>query len=336
MTNYAWVDGAGEILDRLYSGHFATYHFTEKLSDYMVWFAESLIRECSLTPESRILEIGCNSGRLLALFRELSGCSVAGVEPSKTFRAEWERQGLEVMNDYFSPATAEPLKKSEYDLIYFRHVFEHIPDPAPFIEAVSGLAGPKTRVVIEVPYLPTVIKRSRIENIGYSHLNYYCLQSIESLANRYGLTIFDHSLVETDGGSVVAHLKKGAPETTRTDSASVEEVSQFVDRIGAIRQQLQQELAEFPQGTVVGYGAGAKGQHLVHMLQLGNKISYIVDDTPELEHKLVPGTGLEIRSPASIGGEIQAVVNLVPTHAEAIREKVASQYKFIDPINGPI
>ena len=69
MVTYQWFDEASEVLDRLYSGHFATYYFTQKMSEYMSSFVKNLTTKYSLNKDSNILELGCNSGRMLNMFR---------------------------------------------------------------------------------------------------------------------------------------------------------------------------------------------------------------------------------------------------------------------------
>ncbi len=336
MVKYQWDEAAGAVLDRLYSGHFATYHFTQGMSDYMHWFVQNLVERYKLGGASSVLEIGCNSGRLLALFREQTGSTVLGVEPSGTFEDVWRQQGVEVINGYFGSELAKTLSDRTFDVIFFRHVFEHIPDPVAFFGSVAEICDDHTRVVIEVPYLLSVIDRKRIENISYSHLNYFSIKSINEIAKKFGLGITDFELVETDGGSIILHLQKGHTTAGEiVDDVSLQDVEQLVGNITDIKNELTNRLDQYDKQEVIGYGAGAKGQHLVHMLQLEGKVDYLIDDTPELDGKFVPGTTLEIRSPSRIdSSRVQAVVNLIPTHAQAIKEKVADRFEFIDPING--
>lgn len=334
MLSYRWHDEAAPVLDRLYSGHFATYHPTRAMSEYLQWFVADLSERYQLGADSSLLELGCNNGRLLNLFVHETGCTALGVEPSRTFASIWEDQGVEVINDYFSVELASQLQKRQFDVIYFRHVFEHIPDPCAFFAGVAALSGENTAVVIEVPYLKSVIERERIDNISYSHLNYYSLKSLGQIAGQHGLGIVDYQLVDTDGGSVIVHLKKGAGDTDITDQISRGDVEGLLGGIRRIKLELEEKLSNYSRKELIGYGAGAKGQHLIHVLGLEQRIDYVIDDTPELNGQYIPGTAIEIKSPSRVDPSvIKAVVNLVPTHAAAIREKVEPQFAFIDPIN---
>jgi len=335
MVKYQWFDEAEAILDRLYSGHFATYYFTKKMSEYMNSFIDSLSSKYNLNKDSSILELGCNSGRMLNMFREKINCTTLGVEPSKTFNSTWKDMNIEVINDYFGESVAETLKDKNFDLIYFRHVFEHIPDPVSFIKSVASVASNDSIVVIEVPYLASVINNKRIENISYSHLNYFTIQSIDAIATKYNFGIIDFQLVETDGGSIVVHLQKN--KTTNPDiidNITISNVSELVSHISNAKDLMLSNLGKYDKQEVIGYGAGAKGQHLLHILGLEEYVSYVIDDTPELKGSYIPGTSVEIKSLDQVDRNVvKAVINLIPTHAEAIKEKLAGQFEFIDPIN---
>ncbi len=335
MVTYQWFDDAGAVLDRLYSGHFATYYYTKKMSEYMDWFVSTLSTRYKLNQNSSILELGCNSGRMLRMFKEKVKCKVLGVEPSKTFRSAWEEQSIEVINDYFGESVAAKIKDENFDLIYFRHVFEHIPSPVSFFKYVASLGSRNTTIVIEVPYLLSVINNKRIENISYSHLNYFTIQSISKIAEKYNFGIIDYQLVETDGGSIILHLQRDITTSLDIiDKITISDVSELVSHISKAKEQLLFSIEKFSKEEIIGYGAGAKGQHLLHLLELEDHISYVIDDTPELEGQYIPGTSIEIKSPDQVDKNIvKAVINLIPTHAEAIKEKLADQYEFIDPIN---
>jgi SAM-dependent methyltransferase len=297
-----------------------------------------MTEKAELGQGKRVLEIGCNSGRLLELFHRNTGCEVLGIEPSKTFVTEWSDLGLPVINDYFGSSVIHQLPDEGFDLIFFRHVFEHVPDVKGFVEALSMVCRDDTLIAIEVPYLPTVIKKRRIDNISYSHLNYFSARSINEVAKMYGLQVNEYELVDTDGGSAIFYLSRSQGDASLEEEfVTSTELSELAEHVQSIRTGMQTALADFRSEDVVGYGAGAKGQHLIHMLGLEEHLSCVVDDTVGLHGTYVPGTRLEVLNPAEgIGLKTKAIVNLVPTHPEAIKSKIPSGVMFIDPINGTL
>ena len=94
------------------------------------------------------------------------------------------------------------------DYIIIRHVLEHIKNPKFFFKLLNKISNSETVMLIEVPYLVSIFKFKRFENISYSHLVHYNVKSMILLANSCGFFIFKYKLVKTDGGSIVFFLKK--------------------------------------------------------------------------------------------------------------------------------
>jgi 2-polyprenyl-3-methyl-5-hydroxy-6-metoxy-1,4-benzoquinol methylase len=88
-----------------------------------------------LSPESKILEIGCGEGWFL---RELSrrGFNVFGVEPSKTATEYARRSGLNVVQGTF-PEIEVP---GPFNAIIMSHVLEHIQDPIDLLRKLNNVA----------------------------------------------------------------------------------------------------------------------------------------------------------------------------------------------------
>jgi SAM-dependent methyltransferase len=334
MVCYKYAKDSETILDKLYSEHTATYYLNKQMNDYLLNFISDLVSQFKIGIQSSILEIGCNSGRLLALLKEKTHCSVIGVEPSKSFRELWMKLNLEVINDYFNSDTAKLLKIQKYDLIIFRHVFEHIPDPISFFKDVADLSDYGTTIVIEVPYFVQVLSQKRIDNISYSHLNYFTIKSISEIAKKFGMGIKSYKLVDSDGGSILLYIKKGikTPDSI-LDNVERAEILDFIKYIKIAENRLKQVIRDYKKDEIVGYGAGAKGQHLIHILNLEENLSFVVDDTPGYENMIIPGTRIKIQKSDKLKNKlIKIILNLAPTHSETLRSKIPEGKKFIEVI----
>ena len=88
-----------------------------------------------LSPQAKILEIGCGEGILL---KELNrrGFDTCGIEPSKTASASACESKLNVIQGYF-PVTEV---SGSFDAVVMSHVLEHIQEPIGLLKHVSKLA----------------------------------------------------------------------------------------------------------------------------------------------------------------------------------------------------
>jgi SAM-dependent methyltransferase len=116
------------------------------------------IRELSrLVTPGRILDVGCSTGRFLALARD-AGWEASGVElsplASSFARDKW---GLEVVTGQLADA---PFTRGSFDAITLHHVLEHIPDPKGFLAMeVLPLLRPGGVLVLEVPNFTSLESR---------------------------------------------------------------------------------------------------------------------------------------------------------------------------------
>lgn len=115
----------------------------ERKPDIAVFFPESLL-PVPLRPDSRILDVGCGTGRLLQIlhyygFTDLSGADAfiardiaypSGVRIKKASLAELE---------------------GKFDLIMLHHSFEHLPSPQDAIENIHRLLAHDGTALIRMP-----------------------------------------------------------------------------------------------------------------------------------------------------------------------------------------
>lgn len=325
---------ADNLLEKLYEEHESTQH--NESNPFFNSFAEKLCKDYELDNSKKVLEIGCNCGAFLKILRDKSGAEVLGVEPAKTMEKIWKKRNLDVINDYLNEESAEELTKyGPFDIIYLRHVYEHVDNPLDLIKYLVGLLDNNGSIVIEVPYLPSIIKFNRHENISYSHLHQYSIKSLSAIFSQFKMGLSNFDLVSNDGGSIIAYFKKDI----KTDKSLFEnnlkqDFKKFLSSGIRLKSLVRSNLTKYDGLNIAGYGAGAKGQHLIHVLELEKFLSNVIDDTPGIKGKYIPGTDIKIEdSDLLVNSDIDIVINLAPTHQKTIRKKVPSHIQLIDFIN---
>lgn len=331
-TKYKEYPGMDAILTRMYEQQEATYSQSIKISDYIENLAKELISKYSLTKDSSILEIGCNDGSLLYAFKMLLDCKLLGYEPSSQFKDIWKSHGLNVVNSFF-PSKEVTEIKSTFKVIVIRHVLEHISDVKNMIENISKLMDDSSVLIIEVPYLPTVLKNKRIENISHPHLNYFTIRSINEVVSKYNLGVADFKLVKTDGGSILLHIKKNIKtDVAILDTLKEQDFIELKEYIRTRKMTIDQILGKYKKGEVIGSGAGAKGPHLIHLFDLGRYMNNVLDVNSNFVGKYIAGTAVQIKLEDYTDDQLKAVINLAPTHSEKIKAVIPKHLAIIDII----
>jgi len=159
----------------------------DRLDEYMAMLAHHGVSS------GRVLDVGCNSGDLLYLFRK-RGWTVAGVEPSPG-PAHYARtqRSIQVWT-----GTIEDLPKHEgFDLVTLTHVLEHIADPRPVLARVRRALSPGGHVLIEVPNVADPClslwgRHYRPLCLG-DHVSFFSAKSLRTLVERCSFTVVDEA-----------------------------------------------------------------------------------------------------------------------------------------------
>lgn len=136
--------------------------------------------------DSRILDVGCGSGRLLHSFAEAGYSTLLGVDP-------FLEKDLVYPNGVTIRRCTIHALSGEFDLIMFHHSFEHIPDQDATLDKVRGLLSPNGWCVIRIP----VVDCEAWETYGTNwvqldaprHFFLHSKRSIRMLAERHGLAV---------------------------------------------------------------------------------------------------------------------------------------------------
>ncbi len=250
-----------------------------------------------------VLDVGCNDGLLLSLFRE-AGCDVLGVDPARNLRLYTDRIGIPVENAFWTGDFAAGLGR-KFDIITAQNVFAHVPDPSDFLAGCAACLNPGGVVLIEFPYCLELVARNAFDTVYHEHLSYFLVSSFARLVDRSPLYIADVTRSPIHGGSIRFTLRKGADRNTYLVDALIhvernlgmfdmKTYRRLRERVAWNRQRLRATIgSKRARGEkVVGYCAAAKG--VVALNYFGIDLDYVVDDTPLKQGKLIPGKSIPI------------------------------------------
>lgn len=276
---------------------------SKTLTDYFNWTTDYIL---SKVEAKNVLEIACNSGLLLEMFKD-RGLQCVGVDPAQNIRELSAARELDVYVDYWNKEFADKLlsERGKFDLILAFHVLPHVQDPNDFIASCVNVLSDNGTVFIQTSQCDMFVN-NEFDVIYHEHSSYFTGKSILKLARNHGLYV--SSIVKTD-----IHSKSFLFSLTRTpcDEAELnaliadetangiyteEKYHAFARKAEETKQKLLENLRRFRnEGYVlIGYGAAAKGNTLLNYIQL--ELDFIVDDNYLKWDYRTPGMNIPIRS----------------------------------------
>jgi len=148
-----------------------------------------------LNKSSRILDVGCGSGSMLYLLRDIGFSNLEGIDPNISKEIQY-KNGLKIKKQDISEV------EKPWDLILFNHSLEHIFNQQQTLNKVKELLSPGGVCIIRIPVISSFAwKTYGVDWVQIDAPRHFYLHSIESfkhLASLAGLNVFKISFDSTD------------------------------------------------------------------------------------------------------------------------------------------
>lgn len=190
----------------------SSYHYraalTKDVTDGMKDFVDELISIYPLKTPGNVLDIGCNDGSLLNIFRSKNFFTV-GVDPTDAILDQNNRIDHPV-KAYFDKTTSLYLKEKyqSFDFITFTNVFAHIENLDELCENLNRLVTSETVIAIENHYLGSIVDKKQFDTFYHEHPRTYSAKSFEYIAKKLDMRIKHISMPSRYGGNIRVFLSK--------------------------------------------------------------------------------------------------------------------------------
>jgi NDP-4-keto-2,6-dideoxyhexose 3-C-methyltransferase len=280
-----------------------------------------------------VLDIGCNDGTLLDSYQRVD-LDRLGFDPATNVTQSALEKGLDVVGDFFSYrafAAARPGRKAK--VVTSLAMFYDLEDPRRFVRDVAALLAEDGVWVLELSYLPFMLRSNAFDTICHEHLEYYLLRPIEWMLRRERLQIGRIEFNDINGGSFRLYVRKQAfgpvPEaaTAALDRVRRDEEALRLDGDRAfadfrravlkIKDDLLRLLAEIKAAgrSVYVYGASTKGNTLLQFCGIDRTmVVKAADRNPEKWGRRTLGTGIPIASEEEVRAEEPDFFLVLPWH----------------------
>jgi SAM-dependent methyltransferase len=306
-------------------------------------YCEMIVARLGLGRTSQVYEIASNDGYLLQHFLPF-GVPLLGIETAANVAEAARRKNVPTLVEFFGLDLARRLASRERraDLIIGNNVLAQVPDLNDFTAGMAELLAPEGVITLEFPHLERLIEENQFDTIYHEHFSYFSLVTMDRLARRHGLRIFDVEQLATHGGSLrvyLCHAAGGHVMSPRVNALlarereigfeDVRSYARFAAKVHRTKRQLLSFLIECKEkgAKICGYGAPGKGNTMLNYCGIGTDfIEFTVDRNPYKHGRYTPGMHIPIFPVSAIDEARPDYLLILPWN---LKDEIAQQMRHV-------
>lgn len=170
----------------------------EKRSSLSGDYYMEVIQQCrvrlNVGLRSRILDVGCGTGRLLANFYRVGFTNLLGADPFIDADLHYD-SGFRVLKQSIYEL------EGQFDLIILSHAFEHMPNPLEVLTRLRQLLKPGQYLIVAIPVVGAAWQKYGVDWGALDaprHLYLYSPSAFSALARKAGFDVADTVFASTE------------------------------------------------------------------------------------------------------------------------------------------
>ena len=244
-----------------------------------------------ISKKSKIVDIGCGFGAMLASLRNIGYENLYGVDPApKSSEQAFEQFGLNEIYLGTLSDVENSINLQDADVVCLMAVLEHLPDLRQDLKKLLDKLKPGTLILFEVPAVDLFdgIKGEPYGELSIEHIQFFSLLSMKNLLTSLGMNIIETELVQIsslNSGSLFIFAKiDSCYKSFKPESKSVMD-----EYLRNCKQKWIKAFSNLPDEPFLIYGSGSHSARLLANLnekQKQNLVS-VVDGNANLQGKKI-------------------------------------------------
>jgi hypothetical protein len=269
-----------------------------------------LTRLPGISTSSRIAGLTYKDDSTLGRLNRLGYAHTQRYDPVRDFGIADRLAGLETTQAVVDESLAKRLVEAHgrADLLIVRHVLEHAHNPSRFLSALAMLVADGGYLVLEMPDCVKFLRGLDYSFVWEEHITYFSAGTLRVLARRNGLretAIEAYPYPLEDSLVAVFQRSDAAVAVNPTSEALVESLrmaSAYASAFEDTKRRLNAYLGSVRnQGIRIAvFGAGHLAAKFLNLFALGDLVECVIDDNPNKQGLLMPGSRLPIVGSAAL------------------------------------
>lgn len=311
----------GELMYRNYWYRSGT---NQTMRDALADIAQKAETVMKLRSGDAVLDIGCNDGTLLGSYKTRDITKI-GFDPAENLAPLSRKIADHVIVGFFdakafrSDAVTAGVRPR---IVTSIAMFYDLENPRKFLNDIKEVMDKDGLWIVQMSWLPLMLREHELGNVCHEHLEYYSLQSFEYLLHSCAFEVVDVEVNDINGGSIRTYIRRtdadpnAFADTTYRQLAGkrVQELRDEERKLGLEHRKPYEEFAFWAERikndivsfireqvrhgkTVYVYGASTKGNTVLQYYGLdGSLIKAAAERNPAKWGRMTVGTHIPIIS----------------------------------------
>jgi SAM-dependent methyltransferase len=335
---------AREVFD-IYYARMSKYEYSQRDGDLSPTDKERFVETADmmaphLRPESRIVDVGCATGGLLAELQRRGFHHLLGLDPSPACAAVAKRlYGIEVRTTTIHELTA---LQERFDAAVLTGVFEHLPELDESITSLGKILKPGGLLYIEAPDASSYHEwfSAPYQFLSIEHVNFFSPTSLSNLLARRGFScVFARKVTRHLGPKsiepVVAALFSltGKASPPQRDLETGPALLKYLESSRRLEEEIQQKIALLADSQVplAVWGTGTHTLRLLETSKLGSaRIVAFIDSNARYKGKEL--RGIPIITPGEFKSRDATILISSQVNESEIKSQIQHQLRWTNPL----
>lgn len=270
----------------------------------------------------KVIEIGCGVGEYMTMM-ETTGAKVRGLEHLKDSVEKGKAEGHNILQGFVEDETFL-IEDGLYDGFYSMNFLEHIPNPGAFLRGIAGNLSEGAVGLVEVPNFDMMLEKSLYSEFIQDHLSYFTKETLCGLLERNGFEVISCENIWYD------YILSAVVRKRRQV-----DVSGLLESHEALKKEMNRFLLEQEeQGRKIAvWGAGHQALANLSLLDMADRIAYVVDSAKFKQDKYTPATHIPIVAPEHLKkNDVQMVIIMAAGYSQEVKQIMKKDYPQIQSV----
>ncbi|MBF0382826.1 MAG: methyltransferase domain-containing protein [Magnetococcales bacterium] len=287
--------------------------YSQEMEKFRLQQFEKFVAEHDLRNKKGI-EIGCGRGEYLKLLNKV-GVDSHGLEFSQDSVNQCHKDGYKVFQGFIDDEDYE-LSKAPFTSFFILNWLEHLPNPQQLLRGVANNLTNDGIGLVEVPNFDMILANNLFSEFINDHLFYFTKETFSQLLSISGFEVVECNSIWYNY-ILSATVKKRSPTDFRV-------LAKFQNRINS---EIKQYLDRFSGKKVAIWGAGHQALAVIALLQLQDKICYVVDSAPFKQGKYTPASHLPIVAPQELDKDpVAAIIVMAASYSDEVANIIKERF----------